>query len=235
MSLVVDMHQLRTVASGRHNQDPNTPVAAEKERAPKTPKLERSMQEVLNHKRNISGRGRLMVLAALQKQAAAEKTPPAASKASPAGKSSGRSAKKNSEGARSGVVPVELTGNKLSFSDNRKRPLEHEEIRARLTALNINGSTPIRPDSDFTSDWTDESPAKPSPRDICCAVAAEKERAPKTPKLERSMQEVLNHKGNISGRGRLMVLAALQKQAAAEKTPPGTQLSFSFEQLCYNR
>ncbi|KAG0598679.1 hypothetical protein M758_12G093100 [Ceratodon purpureus] len=164
MSLVVNMHQRRTVASGRQNQDPNTPVAAEKERAPKTPKLERSIQQVLNHKGNTSGRARQMVLAALQsQQAAAEKTPPAASRASPAGKSSGRSAKKNSEGARSAVVPVELTGNKISISDNRKRPHEHEETRAPLTALN--GTTSIRLESDFTSDWTGESPAKPSPRD----------------------------------------------------------------------
>lgn len=161
MSLVVNMHQRRTVASGRQNQDPNTPVVVEKEKPPKQacPKLERSIQEVLNHRRNTTGRGRQMVLAALEKQRADEKTSPAASKTSQAGKKSvGRNAKMKSEGARSAVVPVELKGNKLSISDIRKRSFEHEETRAPLSALN--GSTPNQLERDFTLALGTQSPVK---------------------------------------------------------------------------
>lgn len=82
MSLVVNMHQRRTVATGtvatgRQNQDPNTPVNPEKKRTSKRlqPEVQKSIEEVLNHSRNTKGRGRSMVLAALQKKAAEQKNP----------------------------------------------------------------------------------------------------------------------------------------------------------------
>lgn len=54
-------------------------------------------------------------------------------------------------------------------------------------------------------------------------VAPKKEQTPKKLSLnvERNIQEVLNHKGNTTGRGRHMVLAHLEKKKASEeRTPP---------------
>jgi hypothetical protein len=111
----------------------------------------------------------------------------AAAKASLPGKNSGgRNAKKNSEGARSAVVPNELKGNKLSISDNRKRPLDQEETRAPLSALN--GSTLNNMESDWTSTWT-ASPAKPSPRGGTAVYTSKRQKTaatPPTPPLKSS-------------------------------------------------
>ena len=95
----------------------------------------------------------------------------------------GRNAKKNAEGARAAVVPVELKGNEPSISDIRKRPHEHEETRTPLSALN--GSIPNKPESDWT-DWT-VSPAKPSPRGGTVVYKRQKTGAtPPTPALRSS-------------------------------------------------
>lgn len=70
--------------------------------------------------------------------------------------------KRNAEGARSAVVPSELKGNKISVSDIRKRPLDHEETRAPLSALRGSTTTPSKLESDFTAA---HSPAKPSAKE----------------------------------------------------------------------
>jgi hypothetical protein len=61
---------------------------------------------------------------------------------------------------------------------------------------------------------------------VCAAVGEKEEHTPKKacPKIEKSIQEVLNHTRNTSGRGRQMVLAALQQQKA--ETKPSESKSF---------
>lgn len=167
MSLVVNMQQRRTVASGRQNQDPNTPVTPGREKTTPSkqqrPKVERSIQEVLNHKSNPTGRGRQMVLAALQKKQAEKESSPVLKITTPR-KNSG-SARRTGEGARAAAVPVELKNNKLSISDNRKRAHEDDASRAPLTTLNGSITTPTKTDNSVF-DWTEETtitPPKPSP------------------------------------------------------------------------
>ncbi|XP_024362854.1 uncharacterized protein [Physcomitrium patens] len=182
MSLVVNMHQRRTVATGtvatgRQNQDPNTPVNPEKKRTSKRlqPEVQKSIEEVLNHSRNTKGRGRSMVLAALQKKAAEQKNP-ATVKTSPVKRNQrGGSAQKNahSDDMTSALVAPELQGSKIPISDIRKRHVDQDQARAPLTVLDASA------EDEPKTNWKDlagSSPSKPSRKEETPVVYQKKQK-----------------------------------------------------------
>ncbi|CAM6024004.1 unnamed protein product [Sphagnum balticum] len=147
MSAVINMQQRRTRAHGRQNRDPNTAVGEKEEHTPKKacPKIEKSIQEVLNHTRNTSGRGRQMVLAALQQQKAETKPSQTAFKTSPSAKelqamtkASGQVADRSNQKASRPSVMQGRSGS--SPKDTRKRSMDSVDHREPLSVRSVPAS-----------------------------------------------------------------------------------------------